>query len=106
MAKYLVQGSYTVEGVKGLMVDAPSARRQAVETMLKSLGGRLEAMYFALGDTDFVIIADLPDNASAAAIGMVVAASGGARTRTTVLLTAEEMDGAAKKQVSYRAPGR
>lgn len=106
MGRYLIQGSYTVEGVKGLIKDTPSSRRQVVDAMLKGLGGRLESMYFSFGDSDFVIIADLPDNMSAAAIGMTAAAAGAVRTRTTVLLTPEEMDQAAKKQVTYRAPGR
>ena len=106
MGKFLIQGSYTAEGVKGLIKDSPSSRRQVVDAMLKGLGGRLEAMYFSFGDSDFVIIADLPDTISAAAIGMTASASGAVMTRTTVLLTAEEMDQAAKKPVNYRAPGR
>ena len=73
--------------------------------MVKGLGGTLESMYFAFGETDVFIIADLPDAASAAAISLSVGAAGGARVSTTPLMMAEEVDVAAKKSVRYRAPG-
>ena len=68
--------------------------------------GALEACYFAFGDTDVFAIADAPDNMSAAAVSLAVSASGAVHTKTTVLLTPEEMDQATKKSVSYRPPGR
>lgn len=105
MPKYLVQASYTAEGTKGLLKDGGSKRRAAAEAAVKGLGGRLEAFYFAFGETDVYVIADVPDNVSAAAISLVVSASGAVRTKTTVLLTPEEMDQATKKTVSYRPPG-
>ena len=106
MPKYLIQASYTAEGVKGLLKDGGSKRRAVAEEAVKSLGGRLEAFYFAFGETDGVLIAELPDNVSAAAVSMVVNASGAIQTKTTVLLTPEEMDKAAKKTVTYRPPGK
>jgi len=106
MPKYLVQGSYTAEGTQGLLKDGGSKRRKAAEALTKSLGGRLEAFYFAFGETDAFAIVDVPDNVSAAAAALTIAASGAVRVRTTVLITPEEMDQAAKKTVSYRPPGR
>lgn len=105
MPKYLVQASYTAEGAKGLLKDGGSKRRAAAEAAVKGLGGRVEAFYFAFGETDVYVIADVPDNASAAAISLAVSASGAVRTKTTVLLTPEEIDQAAKRTVSYRPPG-
>jgi uncharacterized protein with GYD domain len=105
MAKYLIKANYTVEGAKGLAHDGGTGRRAAVEKMLASVGGRLDAFYFALGETDLYVIADVPDNATAAAIALTVAQSGKATTRTVALLTAEEMDTATKKTPAYRAPG-
>ncbi len=104
MPKYLVQASYTVEGIKGVLRSGGSARRAAVKEMLEGLDGRLEAFYFAFGEDDAYVIVDVPDNASVAAVSMAVGASGAARTKTTVLLTPEEVDQAAKKQVRYRPP--
>ena len=106
MPKYLIQASYTAEGVRGLLKDGGSKRRAAAEQAIKSLGGRLEAFFFAFGDTDVFAIADAPDNMSAAAVSLVVTASGAVHARTTVLMTPEEMDQATQKSVSYRPPGR
>ena len=64
MAKYLFQVRYTAEGAKGLLADGGTARRAATEQALASVGGRLESFYFALGDIDAYIIADVPDEAS------------------------------------------
>ena len=105
MARYLIQGTYTADGAKGLLAKGGTARRTAVEEMLKGLGGSLEAYYWAFGDTDFYVIAELPDAASAAAIGLTVAGSGAVRVQTTVLLTAEDIDQAMTKKVGYRPPG-
>jgi len=106
MAKYLVQGSYTAEGAKGLRKDGGSKRRQVAEALLKEAGGNLEAFYFTFGDTDVALIADLPDNVSVAAISLAVNASGVTKVKTTPLLTCEEMDAAVKKQLDYRGPGQ
>ena len=106
MAKYLIQANYTAEGTKGLLKEGGSSRRAAVTKMLESLGGKVESFYYAFGDIDLFIIADVPDNVSAAALSMTVAAAGTATSTITVLLTAEEIDAATKKTATYRAPGR
>ena len=105
MAKYLVKASYTQEGTKGLLKDGGTKRRAAVEQMMSQIGGKVEAFYYAFGDADAVLIIDAPDNASAAALSMAVNASGAVSLKTIPLLTAEELDQAAKKKISYRAPG-
>ena len=105
MPKYLITASYTTDGLKGLLKDGGSARRTAVQKAADSLGGKLETLYFAFGDHDVIAIADLPDNGTAAAFSLTVNATGAVRTTTTPLLTAEEIDAASKKSVSYRAPG-
>ena len=105
MPKYLIQASYTPEGVKGLLKDGGSKRRAAAAAAVTGLGGNLEVFYFAFGDTDVFAIADAPDNISAAAVSLAVTASGAVQAKTTVLLTPEDMDQVAKKTVSYRPPG-
>jgi uncharacterized protein with GYD domain len=106
MAKYLLQASYTQEGLKGLLKDGGSKRRAAAEEALKSVGGRVEALYFAFGEADVYVIAEIPDNVSATAASLTVNASGAVRVKTTVLMTPEEVDQATKKKVTYSAPGR
>ncbi|MBI1386721.1 MAG: GYD domain-containing protein [Rhizobiales bacterium] len=105
MAKYMWTGSYTAEGTKGVIAEGGSARRAVVEKMLASMGGKLETFYFSFGSDDVVIIVDAPDNVSAAAVGLTVAASGAVRGKLTVLLTPEEIDRAAKKTPVYKKPG-
>lgn len=105
MAKYLIVASYTSPGVKGVIAKGGTARREAVEKMVADIGGHLESFYFAFGEGDAFVTVDLPDNVSAAALGLAVGASGMATTRTTVLLTPEEIDRAAATQVNYAPPG-
>ena len=105
MARYLIRATYTAEGARGLIKEGGSSRRSTLEQLIKKIGGNLEAFYFAFGEDDVYVIADLPDNATAAAVGLAVSGSGSVRTRTVVLLTPEEIDEAAKKSVEYRAPG-
>lgn len=105
MPKYLVEASYTVEGVKGVQSAGGSSRRDAIAALAESVGGQLESFYFAFGERDVYTVVDLPDNESATAVALTVNASGAVKVRTTVLLTPEEVDAAAKRSVEYRAPG-
>lgn len=105
MAKYLVHGVYQADGVKGLIKDGGSGRKASVTKMVEGLGGKVEAFYYAFGETDVFVIVDVPDPATAAALSMTVNASGVVRTTVTPLLTVEEVDAASKKTVSYKAPG-
>jgi uncharacterized protein with GYD domain len=106
MAKYLIEASYTSEGAKGLLKDGGTKRRQAAEQAIASAGGKLEAFYFAFGDRDAFVIVDAPDHATIAAASVAINASGAVHTKTVVLLTPEDIDRAAKKSVTYTAPGR
>ena len=105
MPKYLVEVKYTLDGMKGLKAQGGSARVAASKALIEEVGGSIESFYFAFGDRDAVIIADLPDNIASAALGLIVGASGGVNSAVTVLLTPEEIDEAAKKQATYRPPG-
>ena len=105
MGHYLIRASYTREGIQGVLRDGGSGRAAAVKALVESVGGRLDCAYWALGEDDFIGIAELPDNTAAAAMAATVGASGGATVTTTVLLTAEEVDAAVRLHPSYRAPG-
>jgi uncharacterized protein with GYD domain len=105
MPKYLVQASYLGEGMKGLLKEGGTRRREAVDQLFASLGGNVEAFYYAFGDDDVFIIGELPDNATAAALTMKVNAAGVTRVKVTTLLTAQEIDNAVKKTSVYRPPG-
>jgi uncharacterized protein with GYD domain len=105
MAKYLIQGTYTAEGLRGLMKDKATGRAQAVRKLIEGVEGKLEAIYFAMGENDVVIIVDVPDLVTAAALSFTVSSGGLVRTKSTALLTVEETDRALSKKIEYRAPG-
>jgi uncharacterized protein with GYD domain len=105
MPKYLIEASYLSEGMKGLIKEGGTRRRQAVDALFASLGGTVEAFYYAFGDKDVVIIGDLPDNPSAAALAIRINAAGVTTVKMTVLLTAQQIDEAVKKSSVYRPPG-
>lgn len=105
MSRYLIEASYTPEGLKGVLAKGGTARREAIEKMLTDVGGTVESLDFAFGDNDVILIIDVPDRVSVAAVAMTVGAAGGATCKTTVLLTPEEIDQAAGIKASYRTPG-
>ena len=106
MPKYLITARYTPPvGVQGLIEEGGTGRVGAVTKLCESLGGRLDALYYAFGETDAYAIVDLPSNAAAAAASLIVGASGEAVTSVVALLTPEEIDQASKMSPTYRPPG-
>jgi uncharacterized protein with GYD domain len=106
MPKYLVVATYTAEGAKGVLKDGGSKRRQAADSALRSVGGKVESFYFAFGENDVYAVIDAPDNVSVCAASLAIGASGAVHTKTVVLLTPEEVDQATKKATNYQPPGR
>ena len=106
MPKYLFTAKYNVEGMKGVMKEGGSKRRDAAAQAVASGGGKLESMYFAFGDDDVCGVVEFPDNVSAAAVSAAINSSGTTTIKLTPLMTVEEMDQASKKAVSYRGPGK
>jgi uncharacterized protein with GYD domain len=104
--RYLIIASYTAEGEQGLLAKGGTARRTSVTDMVEKLGGKVETFDFAFGEDDVFVICELPDNVTAAAIGLAVGASGLVAIRTVVLLTPEEIDAAAGKHADYHGPGQ
>ena len=105
MAKYMAKASYTAEGTRGLLKDGGSARLAAVTKAVKKLGGKVETFYFAYGAADAIVIVDMPDETSALALSLAVNASGAVTLEMVQLISAKQMDEAAKLTVGYRAPG-
>ena len=106
MAAYLVQFSYTEQGLNGLLKEGGSKRREAIEKLISSLGGKLVAYYFAFGEYDGFALIEGMDNVDVAAAALTVVASGAVTTRTTVLLLPDEVDKATRKSGTYRPTGQ
>jgi uncharacterized protein with GYD domain len=105
MPKYLYHGSYTDKGLKGLMKEGGSKRMEITKKAIESLGGEMEAYYFALGGNDFFIIVDVPDNIKAITGSLVANASGMVKVNITALVSPEEVDLAVKQTMDWRPPG-
>lgn len=106
MAFYLVQGSYGAATVAA-MVKNPQDRAAAIKPMLEKMGGKLHGFWLAFAEYDFVVIAEMPDAVSAAAMSMAIGATGAMSSyRTTLLLSVSEATEAMKKAsgVGYQAP--
>lgn len=106
MAKYLFQANYVGEGIEGLMRDGGSKRRDAVVSALSSVGGTLESIYYAFGETDVLGIFDIPEQANAVALSLMINSTGAVSLRLTPLMTPEDIDAAVTKTPSYRPPGQ
>src|SRR3982751_908833 len=104
MPRYLIEGSYTSEGAKGVIQEGGSSRRDTVTKLIEGMGGSVEAFYYTFGERDVIVICSAPDEVTALALSMTVNQSGKVRVTTHPLLTVEDVDRAAKKTVSYRAP--
>ena len=105
MPKFLIEANYTAEGLQVLLKEKPSTRQAVIRETFASVGGKLEAVYYALGGTDVYVVFECPDHVSAAAVAVAVSATGLVRTKTVPLLTIEEADRAVSTKTSYRAPG-
>ncbi len=105
MPEFLFEASHSTEGLQGLLKDGDTRRREAIERLANEMGGSLEAFYYAFGESDVYVIADLPDEAAAIATSLVVGASGAGSVKTTVLITPETVDEAVGRTVDYRPPG-
>jgi uncharacterized protein with GYD domain len=105
MPKFLIKGSYTAEGIKGLRKDKASGREKAVAAACAALGGKLDAIYYALGDDDVFIVVDAPSHVEVASLSVAIGASGMFSPCTVPLLTVAEMDQALGEDAKYRPPG-
>jgi uncharacterized protein with GYD domain len=105
MPRYMVRGSYTLEGLQGLIKEGGTGRRKAIETLASKLGGELISLDYAFGDDDVFAIVRLPDDETAAAVSMRLTASGAVNVKMTRLLTPEQIDAAVDRELEYRKPG-
>ncbi len=107
MALYLTRFCYTADAKKALL-NQPQDRSGAAREVAESLGGKLLGFWYAFGEFDGIFLLEAPDNASAAAVGMAVGASGAlSDIETTVLLDMDEAQEAMRKAAAgtYRPPG-
>jgi uncharacterized protein with GYD domain len=104
VAKYLVTAIYTVPGMAGLTKEGGTARAEVIKALIENAGGQVEAVYYAFGQFDLYLFCELPDNMTAAALGIAVRAAGGVDARIVPLLTTAEIDAAVRLPITYQPP--
>ena len=107
MPKYTYQVAYTSESW-ATQLGSRQDREQQIGEVVQRLGGRLESFYYAFGDHDVVLVADFPDNESAAAISLAATSGGAVKSiKTTPLMTKSQGMEAMRKAAGagYRPPG-
>jgi len=97
MPVYLHQIAYSREGWQALLAQ-PQDRIEAVRPAIEKVGGKIKNAWFAFGEYDIVLITEMPDNVSAAAISMAFAGGGACKSvQTTPLMSTEEAVSAMRK---------
>ena len=107
MPLYLTKFSYTPE-TWARMIDSPEDRREAAQSYIESVGGKLHGFWYGFGTHDGYSLWEAPDNVSMASVALAIAGGGALSSlETTVLLTVEETMDALRKaqQVQYQRPG-
>ena len=104
MAKFLIQASYTSEGLQGALSEGFATRMDTVTGMINGAGGTIEALYFAYGEHDVIAIVDGPEEA-AISLSLAINASGAVQLSTTPLISIETMDAARGQLPDFRPPG-
>ncbi len=106
MTQFLVQVAYTPEAWASL-VKSPQNRIAVVSKAVEKLGGKVDSGWMSFGDYDTVLLLQMPDNVSAAAFAVAIAAGGACKSvKTTTLLSVEDGMEAMKKAgaAGYQAP--
>jgi uncharacterized protein with GYD domain len=104
MPMYLQIASYTPDGLRGLLKEGGTGALEEIAKMGEVFDTKPNEVMFAFGEDDVYVSWELPDNESAAAISLAMAASGATRVRTVVLIEPEELDRAIQRNVSYGQP--
>lgn len=104
MPKFIYKVKLTSAGMRGTLGEGGVARRNATKKLVESLGGNMEAFYYAFGETDAFVTVDLPDANTAAAVAIAVGQAGIGNIDTVVLIEPEDMDAIAAKTIDYRPP--
>jgi uncharacterized protein with GYD domain len=90
MPSYLYQLAYSSEAWASL-VKRPQNRIEAIRKSVEKLGGQVGPFWFSFGEYDVIGVLEMPDNVSAAAFSVALAAGGACKSlKTTPLLSVEE----------------
>lgn len=89
MATYIALATLTDQGVRN-MKDL-SQRLKNAEDTFASMGARLKDVYMVMGQYDYVVVAEAPDDETMARIAVTISGQGNVRTQTFRAFTRDEM---------------
>jgi uncharacterized protein with GYD domain len=88
MATFLMFGKYSAQAMK----EMSPGRTQKAEDLIKHLGGKVEAMYAMLGETDLLLVVNLPGVEAAMKASLALGKMTGISFTTAPAVTVEEFD--------------
>ena len=88
MATYITLANYTAQGIASIK-DSPD-RLDAARRELAPLGVTIKDFYLTLGEYDFLVIVEAPDNKTAAMALIGLSAQGNVSTTSMAALTEQE----------------
>ncbi len=88
MAKFLMLGKYSMDGIKGIAAE----RTKKVVEAIQGSGGKVNAMYALLGSYDAAFVVDFPGNTDAMKASIAVAKLTGIGFTTCPAVPVEEFD--------------
>ena len=104
MPKFITFFSYTAESAKA-MIERPSDRSAATNTLIEAVGGTQEGFYWMHGKHDGFVISNLPDGITAAAVSAAVGATGAvARLETHQIFDQDEQAAILKARTLLARP--
>ena len=108
MAKMYIMGKYSEKAFLGFLKDPTTDRKAAVEKLTSAAGGKMLSIDIVRGLYDFIVVAEMANFATFAAVKLAVESTGA--VRELVALEAMDLTGAAKKAGeltgNYKAPGQ
>jgi uncharacterized protein with GYD domain len=94
MPTYISLINLTEQGVREAK-NAPE-RLQTFEAAIKEIGGRLVGFYLVMGQYDYIVVTEAPDDQTAARLILGTLAQGSMRTQTMRAFPREEFEQIAK----------
>jgi len=110
MTKYVSFFTYSSEAW-ARMISTPGDRTAALRQVLDTVGGSLEVIYWMFGADDGIVIFEVPDSVSAAAVSLAAGSSGAFKHLETHELFTQEQLGEALARAknttqAYQPPGQ
>ena len=91
MPLYMYQGAYPPESWAAQLKNPQNRAETVGRALCEAAGGKLVGAWYCFGEYDIVLVADMPNAESMAALSLAVGAGGAVKaSKTTVLMSGAE----------------